>query len=158
MRHDDTQGHWPSSTGTHLKEPLIDQPRREHTAYGPSSRFFFHHSPWLRSLWYIVSNENINFCIQRWHSNMGQVGPVIYIFLWRHLLTWHWHILPGEYNRQRNKHRIVETTNLQVGYSKTRGWHAVSIKCCEIDGGPLTTHTQVPHEMLCHESVTASRV
>ena len=112
----------------------------------------------LRSLWYIVSNEDTNFCIKHRHSNMGELGPAIYIVLWRHLLMWHWQRLLSEYSRQRNKHRLVETTNLQIGYSKTRGWHAVSIQGYEIDGGRFTTHTQVPHEMLCHESVTAPRI
>ena len=136
----------------------IDRPTQERTYCVRTIAKRVHHFPWLCCPWYIVSHEDTNFCIQRRHSNMGQVGPAIYIVLWRHLFRWHWHRLLSEYNRQRNKHRLVETTNLQVGYSKPRVWHAISIQGCEIDGGPFTLHTQVPHEMLCHESVTAPRI
>ena len=99
----------------------IDRPTQERTYCVRTIAKGVHHFPWLRSLWYIVSDEDTNFRIQRRHSNMGQVGPAIYIVLWRHLFTWHWHRLLSEYHRQRNKRRLVETTNLQVGYSKTRG-------------------------------------
>ena len=127
--------HWQTSR----TRPLTTHPSSVYTAYCPSP-MEFQNLPGFHSIPHIASNQDAYVRIQGRNHNIKEIGPARDVLLGRNLILCHSQWWLGIHSGQRNK-----PTHFKTRHCNARCLYITTMKCCDVDVGPLSTSIQLSH-------------
>ena len=137
---------------------IIDDPPEQcvHCVWPIS--YGIHNLPEFHSIPCIASNQDAYVRIQHRNLNVRQIGPARDVLLGRNLVLCHRQWWLGIHSGQRNISSFTIPTHFKTRHCNARCGYITTMKCCDVDVGPLSTSNQLSHQLLRDYSVTAACV
>ena len=123
-----------------------------------SISYGIHNLPGFHSIPCIASNQDAYVRIQRRNHYVRQTGPARDVLMSRNLVLCHRQWWLGIHSEQRNISFFTIPTHFKTRHCNARCQYIKTMKCCDVDVGPLSTSIQPSHQLLRDYNVTAAYV